>query len=319
MEIAPGIHRIACPFGDNRMVFVHLLIGESASMLVDTGCSHNPQQHILPYMHEIGFEPADLTYILISHSDLDHQGGDQPMKEIAPQAVLMCHNLDRPWIEDTERLIAGRYSQFEADHNIGYGDAGKDGIRAQTLSASVDVTLEGGEQFRLSTDWTVEAVHTPGHTWGHLAIYDPRSRAMVAGEAALWNTILDADWKPALPPTYCYVDTYLATQERLMAMSINTFSPAHWPVQRGPDVGEFLRESRSYCQLVERRLLEYAARGPFTLRAAVETLGPGLGDWPAETNQDFSYGMLGNLNFLTQRGLLKTTRSADQLMVWEKA
>ena len=317
MEIAPGIHRIACPFGDNRMVYVHLLIGDSASMLVDTGCAHNPRENILPYMQEIGFDPADLTTILISHSDLDHQGGNQPMKDAAPQAVLMCHNLDRPWIENTESLIAGRYAQFEADHGIGYGDAGKAGIRAQTLSAPVDVTLEGGERFRLGANWTVEAVHTPGHTWGHLAVYDPRSRAMVAGEAALWNAILGADWKPALPPTYCYVDTYLATQERLMAMAIDTFSPAHWPVQRGPDVGEFLRESRNYCRLVERRLLEFSARGPFTLRAAVETLGPSLGDWPAETNQDFSYGMLGNLNFLTQRGLLKASRNADQLVVWK--
>ena len=116
-----------------------------------------------------------------------------------------------------------------------------------------------------------------------------------------------------------FVQHFLATQERLMAMSIDTFSPAHWPVQRGPDVGEFLRESRNYCQLVERRLLEFAARGPFTLRAAVETLGPGLGDWPAETNQDFSYGMLGNLHFLAQRGLLKTIRDANQFVVWEKA
>ncbi len=50
MEVLPGIHRIKCMFGANRMVYVHLLIGDDAAMLVDTGCAHNPEQEILPYM-----------------------------------------------------------------------------------------------------------------------------------------------------------------------------------------------------------------------------------------------------------------------------
>lgn len=319
MEIAPGVHRIPCRFGHNRIVFVHLLIGDTASMLVDTGCAPNPQQDILPYMASIGFDLASLTYILISHSDMDHQGGNQPMKAATPQALVACHNLDRPWIESTEALIAGRYSQFEADHGIGYGEAGKAGIRAETLSTPIDVTLEGGEQFRLGVDWTVEAVHTPGHTWGHLAIYDPRSRLLVAGEAALWSAILDQDWQPALPPTYCYVDTYLATQEHLLAMDIATLSPAHWPVQEGSAVGEFLHESRNFCRLVERSLLDLAAERPFTLREAIDTLGPMLGDWPAATNQDLSFGMLGNLDALTRRGVLTTRRNAARHVVWEQS
>lgn len=319
MEIAPGIHRIPCRFGDNRIVFVHLLVGTSASMLVDTGCAHNPEQDILPYMASIGFDAASLTYLLISHSDTDHQGGNQPMKQAAPGAILMCHNLDRPWIESTEQLIAGRYSQFEADHGIGYGEAAKAGMRATALSAPVDLTLEGGERFWLSPDWAVEAVHTPGHTWGHLAVYDQRSRALVAGEASLWNAILDSDWQPAMPPTYCYVDTYLATQDRLLAMAIDTLSPAHWPVQGGPAVGDFLRESRNYCLHVENQVLGLARQQPVTLRQAIDTLGPALGSWPAATNQDLSYPLLGHLDSLTRRGLLRTTRNARQHIVWEGA
>jgi glyoxylase-like metal-dependent hydrolase (beta-lactamase superfamily II) len=317
MEIVPGIHRIKCGFGENRMVYVHLLIGDEASLLVDTGVAANPQQDILPYMVSIGFDPAQLTYILISHSDLDHQGGDQPMKEAAPQSLFLCHSLDHPWIEDTEALIQGRYSQFEADHGIGYGEDGKAGIRADCLSVPIDLTLEGGETLRLGKDWTVEVIHTPGHTWGHLAVYDPRSRSLISGEAGLWNAILDDNWQPAMPPTYCYVDTYLATLDRLSAMDIAMLSPAHWPVKRDQEVAEFLRESRNFCLLVERNLLEFAhERQAYTLREAIDTLGPTLGNWPSATNQDFSYGMLGNLNRLTQRGLLTAGRNDAGLMAW---
>ncbi len=84
MEIAPGIHRIHCAFGNRRMVFVYLLVGETASLLVDTGCAHNPAQEILPYMASIGLDPQQLTYILITHSDFDHQGGNAAMKRRRP-------------------------------------------------------------------------------------------------------------------------------------------------------------------------------------------------------------------------------------------
>ncbi|MCZ7542591.1 MAG: MBL fold metallo-hydrolase [Anaerolineae bacterium] len=318
MEIAPGIHRIRCTFGDNRVVFVHLLVGDEASMLVDTGCAHNPEQDILPYMRAVGFDPRRLRYLLMSHSDLDHQGGNQPMKQAAPQAILMGHNLDRPWLDSTEALIQGRYAQFEADHGIGYGEEGKAGIRATTLSLPLEMTLEGGEQFRLGPDWYVRLVHTPGHTWGHLAVSDPRSRALIAGEAALWNANLGADWQPALPPTYCYVDTYLATIDRLLTMDIETFAPSHWPVQRGPEVAEFLSESRNYCLHVEQSLLDLAHERPggFTLREAIGLLGPSLGSWPEAANQDFSYAMLGHLNRLAQRGMLNAGRDANGYTKW---
>jgi glyoxylase-like metal-dependent hydrolase (beta-lactamase superfamily II) len=321
MEIAPGIHRIKATFGANRMVYVHLLIGSRASMLIDTGCAGNPDAEIVPYMRQIGFDPAGLTYILISHSDLDHQGGNAPMKRHAPNAILMCHNLDRAWIADTEALIAGRYAQFEVDHGIGYGDAGKAGIRAECLSAPVEMTLEGGERFYLSEDWYVEAIHAPGHSVGHLVVYDPRSKTLIAGEAAIWTAILDADFNPAMPPTYCQVDTYLATLARLAAMDVAILSPSHWRVQYGAgDVGAFLRESRDFCVLIERKLLELASVTPaFTLRTAIERISPDVATWTPPLHQDFSYGMLGNLVSLTGRGLLTTARDTQGYMTWSAA
>jgi len=294
------------------------LIGTEASMLVDTACAHNPAQDILPYMEKIGFDPQDLNYILISHSDLDHQGGNQAMKEAAPNAILMCHNLDRPWIESTDALIKGRYLQWDEPHGFVTPEEAIADIHADTLSAPIDMTLEGGETFRLSPDWLVEAVHTPGHTWGHLAIYDPASKTMVAGEAALWNAILDVDWTPVLPPTYCYVDTYLATLDRLIGMDIDIFSPAHWQLQQGSDVGDFLRESRNYCLHVEQKLLDFARSfGVFTMKEAIEHVGSQVSSWGEDGNGLLTFPFNGNLQRLVQRGQLIEGRNDDNLVIWQ--
>jgi len=316
MEIAPGIHQITCLFSNKRMIFAYLLIGDSASMLVDTGCAHNPPEDILPYMQHIGFDPVRVTYVLITHSDVDHQGGNAPIKRAASNALFLCHNLDRPWIENAEALVRGRYSQFEQDHGIGYSDAGKAGIYADLDCCAMDITLEGGETFCLSPDWQVEALHTPGHTWGHLAVFDPRSKTLVSGEASMSTNIPLVDWSPAMPPTYCYVDTYLSTQERLMGMDIDLLASAHWTLQRGSAVRDFIRESKNYVLHVESRLIALAKDHPFTLRQAIDELSTSLGDWNPAASIDFSFGMTGNLERLTNRGLLTTSRNGDNHIVW---
>ncbi|MGB1285240.1 MAG: MBL fold metallo-hydrolase [Aggregatilineales bacterium] len=317
MEIAPGIHRIQCDFDANRMIYVHLLIGENRSMLVDTACAHNPEQDILPYMQSIGFDPTDLDFIIISHSDLDHQGGNAPMKAYAPQAILGCHRLDYAWINDTDALIEGRYAQFDANHGIETPESVKADIRAQTLSAPIEMTLQGGEQFWLSDEWVVEIMHTPGHTWGHLAVYDPRSKTLISGEAALWNAILDIDWNPVMPPTYCYVETYLATIDRLLGMDIDLMSPAHWQLQRGTEVAEFLTESRNYCLHVEKVILEYAAKHPnFTLVQAINDLGDTLGRWGEDGHGILTFPMMGNIDLLVKQGRLLQSRNDNGLLCW---
>ena len=320
MEIAKGIHRIQCNFDPNRMVYIHLLVGDDKVMLVDTGCAHNPEQDIMPYMQEIGVTLDQLDYILISHSDLDHQGGNRPMKEAAPQAIMMCHRLDKPWINDTDALIAGRYAQFDADHGFVTSEEEKAGIRDITQSYPVEMTLQGGEQIWLSSDWYVEVVHTPGHTWGHLAVYDPRGKALISGEAAIWNAILDVDWNPVMPPTYCYVDTYLATIDRLMVMDIESLSPAHWPVQQGSQVNEFLAESRNYCLFVEQTLLDYAKDHlKFTLQQAMNDLADKLGNWPPSGNGALTFPIMGNIDRLVHRGILVADRTDTGLMCWNIA
>lgn len=301
------------------MIFAYLLVGETATMLVDTGCAHNPAQDILPYMEQINFDPARLTYVLITHSDVDHQGGNAPMKRAAPNALFMCHTLDRLWIESADALVVGRYSQFERDHGIGYGSDGKAGTFADLDCCPMDITLEGGERFRLGEDWQVEVIHTPGHTWGHLAVFDPRSRTLISAEASMSTHIPAADWSPAMPPTYCYVDTYISTQERLMGMEIDLLASAHWPLQRGNAVRDFIRESKTYVLHVESRLLALAKAHPFTLQQAIDELSPSLGEWSPGASIDFSYGMAGNLDRLTQRGLLTTARNSNNHIVWHLA
>ncbi len=318
MEIATGVHRIACFFDPNRVSYVHLLIGNDASLLVDACCAHNPDQDILPYMARIGFDPAQLNYMLTSHSDLDHQGGNAPMQAAAPRAILMAHHLDAPLISDTNVLIDERYDAYTDGFGFPKMDAqGRAGVHEQTKSTPVQRTLDGGEKIRLSADWNVEIVNTPGHSPGHVAVYDRRSKTLIAGESALWSAILHKDEQPALPPTYQIADSYLATIDRLLDMDIDQYSPAHWRVHTGQrDIHGFLHDSKDYFYFVERKLIDYAQHGAFTLPDAVKALARTLGHWDASNDGALPQPMTGNLRFLTARGLLKQTTNAKGIYTW---
>jgi glyoxylase-like metal-dependent hydrolase (beta-lactamase superfamily II) len=314
MEIAPGIYRIRCPFG-SRVVFCHLVVGAERSVLVDTGMAFSPEQDIFPYMQNIGFDPAALDLVVLTHSDVDHQGGNDIIKRVAPKAQFACHSLDTPWIESAEALINGRYRQFEVRHGIGYGDEGNAATARDCQSlVTMDWRLQGGEQVRLSPGRYLTFIHTPGHTWGHTAVWDEQTGTLIASEAALWTSNLGLDGKPALPPTYCYIDTYETTLQRLLAMDIPTYSPAHWPVQRGPDVKTFLADSLNYCRETEDKLLDLLSEAPqpLALSEIIALLNDSLGTWPRAASIDLAFPLAGHLQRLLNRGLIVETMQAGR-------
>ena len=70
-----------------------------------------PEQYLVPYMDEIGLKPEKIRYVINSHADFDHTAGNASVRELCPQAVFMCHDLDRHMVEDIEAMIRLRYSE----------------------------------------------------------------------------------------------------------------------------------------------------------------------------------------------------------------
>lgn len=306
MEVAPGIHRIEAPLGD-RFVCVYLLVGDEAVMVVDTGIDATPREFVAPYLARIGVEPRRIRYIVTSHADYDHVAGNRSLVELAPKAVLMCHALDRPMVEDLERIIRERYEELGPDHGFYESEEGKAAMRATSRTAPVDLALSGGEEIRLGADWQVAVWHTPGHSRGHVTVHDPRSHSLIICDAALYYAVLRKDGSPAFPPTYRYVESYMATLQRLQAAAPRLLLTSHYPVYAEQEAQAFLAESRAFVDRVDAALLAELrqARGPRTLQQLVAALGPRLGEWPLAANTALSQPLIGHLERLTAHGVLQ--------------
>ena len=255
------------------------LRGRDASILLDTGCAGDPEKIISPQLQQIGADIRDLTWILSTHPDLDHIGGNHAAKQLAPDARIICGDADRFICVGLDSLLQYRYDIYRTDHQI---FPAADSVVWMNANAGppqlVDLTFRGGEHLRLAADWEVEVIAVPGHAKGHLAIYDSVHHAMYAADAIHGAAYPGIDGAAKLCPTYTDIDDYLRTIQLIEHMPITTYVGCHWPVKRGEQVSEFCKESRVFVEKADLLLFSLLT-SPHSLREICEQLGPHLGDW----------------------------------------
>jgi glyoxylase-like metal-dependent hydrolase (beta-lactamase superfamily II) len=275
MEVAPGIHRIESVLGP-RPFSQYLLRGER-TLLFDTGVRETPADVVLPWLARAGVDPAGLDLVLISHADVDHFGGNEAIRAAAPRALLCAHEADVGWIESRELILRERYGWYD-EHGIGYPPETLAWLRdAMGADVPVDLALRGGERIRLGQGLEVEVLHLPGHTAGHLGLWEPASRTAIVMDAVMASGLLDTDGNVIHPPPIPDVSGYERSARLLQALRPELLLTAHYHPIEGPDVSRFLEESLDFVERARRvvdrtpdlplaELLERAngELGPFT-------------------------------------------------------
>ena len=224
MQIFPNVYEIKSPFGD-RYLQQYLFVGESV-VLVDAGVIATPQEAIFPYLEKIGVSPNRLTMVIAMHADSDHHGGLPAIKDASSSTLLACHEGDRKMIEDPEVLYRERYNFLARAHGLGFG---REGMVYSPRSCKIDLKLSANEVLNIAPGWNLRVWHVPGHSEGHLAIYDEKNRAAFTSDAVQAGGYPTASGGMAFGPTYYTVNAYLATIAFLEKQPIEHVFSGHWP------------------------------------------------------------------------------------------
>jgi glyoxylase-like metal-dependent hydrolase (beta-lactamase superfamily II) len=317
MEIVPGIHRIESVLGP-RPFSQYLLWGER-SLLVDTGIVSTPAEVILPFFARVGFNPVDLDYVLISHADVDHFGGNAAIREAAPGAIFCAHEQDAGWIEDRERILRERYGWYAAHGaDADYDAATKAWLRdAMGEAVPVNLRLQGGEVFELGPGLAVEVLHLPGHSQGHVGLWEPVSRTAIVIDAVLGNGLYDLEGKVIHPPPYVHAAAYEETIVRLQALRPRLLLTAHYAPMEGEEVERFLAGSAAFVNRARAAVAERVEHeGEVTLAGLLAELDPVLGPFTSMPNE-LGGPIWSHLRELTGRGVVIEVEGADP-PVWRK-
>lgn len=187
MEIVPGIHRVDGIRGANS----YLAVGESALIVIDTGMPGNGGK-IADYLSKLGKKPGDVSYIVLTHSDIDHSGSAAELKALTG-ARLAVHAADAAGLSGAKSLKKPRGILAPL-----FGIVRKL-IRLQPVKA--DIILKDGD-----TIGGYRVVHCPGHTAGSIALYRPGDLIFVGdalrsdsrGNPRLPSSLLSGDMAQAL-------------------------------------------------------------------------------------------------------------------------
>jgi glyoxylase-like metal-dependent hydrolase (beta-lactamase superfamily II) len=190
MQIANGLTMLeitATTMGRTSTICPTVLWDDQNVVLVDTGY---PGQ--LPLFREAleqaGFPFEKLSKIIVTHQDIDHIGSLSDILNAAPRSIeVLATEVDKPYIEGEKRLIkitpeaiARALAALPADMPEERKQAIKRGLE-NPPRGPVDTTLDDGEH--LSFGGGVVVIHTPGHTPGHLCLYHPGSKTLIAADA----------------------------------------------------------------------------------------------------------------------------------------
>lgn len=156
-EILPGVHQVEG--FEEYATHVFLVKDKGASWtLVDAGLPGSAPA-ILAYLARVKVEPTSVKKILITHLHRDHVGS---LKEVAQRtrARTFSH-----WVEAAYIAM-----------NPPYDGPGMPPAEPVT----VDETLKDGDS--VDAGGGMIAYHTPGHTPGHLAYYQPERKLLFSGD-----------------------------------------------------------------------------------------------------------------------------------------
>lgn len=182
LELEPGLFLIDLDFQGYAGAVAAYLFVEPASpdsrgapdlTLIETGPGST-----LPALRAglatLGYEPAQLTRILVTHIHLDHAGAAGTLMREAPHARFYVHPLGAPHMNDPSKLIASAARIYGDDMDRLWGEI------AGVPEDRVDL-LRDGETLAVGKR-SLRIAFTPGHASHHAVIFDEQSRTLFAGD-----------------------------------------------------------------------------------------------------------------------------------------
>jgi glyoxylase-like metal-dependent hydrolase (beta-lactamase superfamily II) len=239
---------------------VYILGGGSEVAVIDPG--PDDPAHLAALKRAIGTHR--ISHILVTHTHRDHSPAAAPLK-----AWSGAKTYGLP-LRPSHLSGATGTSPVIATANGGGGPvAAAEGVVDESHDRDFvpDVVLRDGD--RISGEgFTLEAVHTPGHTGNHLCYGLIEEQALFSGDHVMgWSTSVIA------PPDGNMGD-YLASLEKLAARDDRIFYPTHGAPILEPKA--WLRALIVHRRMREGQILAALAEGASEVPALAARLYPGL-------------------------------------------
>ncbi len=201
MRLTDGIYKV----DGVRVANVYLVVTEDGLLLVDSGMPGNAKR-ILAFTKNLGYQPRDLRFIVLTHCDIDHVGSVAKLKELTGAQVAV-HEREAPVLSGEQKPQKGGLAMVVLYRLFWF------------RPVVPDLLLNDGD-----TIGGFHVMHAPGHTAGSLVLY--RDDGVVfSGDALLSNK--HGQVRPPDPRLALDRAEALASAERIKALPIKLLLAGH--------------------------------------------------------------------------------------------
>jgi glyoxylase-like metal-dependent hydrolase (beta-lactamase superfamily II) len=285
--LGEGIFQLATDYPEvcNAPLWTYLVTSEDGYVLIDPGVQSTFEATLSRAVSESGQRVEGVDLVLATHGHPDHSGGQSSWRAVAPKVRVGAPLVDAPWVESFDR----QWVQFWDDYPGIIDNSSSRELLASLCvpEPQVDLLLRDGDVFFVgSRDFRV--VETRGHSWGHCAYYDVRSRTLFTGDAVQGRGIASSDGTTVFAPLYVDVEGARWGLRRLLELPFDMLCPAHAaPMDRDAGLA-FIKESLAFIDEVEEltlRMLEESGSSPLLTRDLANRIGSLVGAMPSLTPQ----------------------------------
>jgi glyoxylase-like metal-dependent hydrolase (beta-lactamase superfamily II) len=326
-QLRPDLWSVPVPIPHNplRYVSVYAMALEGGGLgLIDTGWGAEESWVALTEgLGSIGAGVEDVRGVLVTHMHFDHIGLAERVRQ-ASGAWVALHPADAgrisdPRGRDPELAVAGEVEflvSLGADRAEAVTDVGPpEAMRPFTQSAVPDRLLEDGDLADLP-GWSLRAVHTPGHTPGHLCFAEERTGLFFSGDHVLPRITPNVSSSALGDPDP--LRDFLASLERVGRQDPQEVLPAHeWRFRGLPERAAQLIEHHEH-RLAEllTAVREHPHSTPWQLAAHLTWSRP----WEQYARRMRIFAVTetdAHLRLLASRGLVRG--SDDVVRTWTAA
>jgi glyoxylase-like metal-dependent hydrolase (beta-lactamase superfamily II) len=240
-DLGWGVYRIPLPLPLDglKAVNVYAITDPGGVDLIDAGIAVGPaREKLAEALKQIGYELGDIRNFFVTHIHIDHYTLAVELRR-AFRSVVSLGEEERANMTATRELVKGNrnsHAVFSAE-NMGRFGASELFAELATLGGpnnpaiikweDPDHWLADGTDLSLRTR-TLRAVHTPGHTRGHLIYHDAAAGLVFAGDHVLPHITPSIGFEPAAHRMA--LADYLSSLARTLALPDARLLPAHGPV-----------------------------------------------------------------------------------------
>jgi glyoxylase-like metal-dependent hydrolase (beta-lactamase superfamily II) len=234
IEVTPGIYRMPLPLPVTNLSHIntYLVRGDNGYLLIDTGWNTKEALNSLKkQLADNGVDGQEITRIVVTHVHPDHYGLAGKLKNLFG-ATLAFHHLEKDFIEtryvSMEELIQelGQWLQHNGVPPERLAELKKASLPMLKFVTPTmpDATLYGGENITCG-DFSFEVLPTPGHTAGHICLYEPDKKILLSGDHILPTITPHVGLHPQSGPNP--LGDYLDSLHRLEKLEVELVLPGH--------------------------------------------------------------------------------------------